>query len=82
MARFLNLTVAQFQGAVPPAEPLPTQRVLLNVDHVVSVSEGAPRMGYPDGFTMITTTSRTENGMSEVYYVAEKVDYISRGLPI
>lgn len=82
MARFLKLTVAQFQGAGPVAERPPEQRVLLNIEHIVAISEGNPRTGYPDGFTMITMRSIGEGGTSEVYFVSEKLETIARSLPI
>lgn len=82
MARFMNLTVAEFQGAGPVAEQQPAQRVMLNIEHIVAISEGKARTGYPNGFTMITMRSIGEGGTSEVYFVSEKLETIARNLPI
>lgn len=86
MARFLKLTVAQYKApADAPDTVYPVQRVMLNIEHIVAINEGKPRSGYPDGFTMITMTSQSvdgDSGGSEVYYVAETLDLISRSLPI
>jgi hypothetical protein len=83
MSRFLKLTVAQYKspGDAPDAT-YPVVNVMLNIEHIVSITEGMPRTGYPDGFTMITMSSVGEGGVSEVYFVAEKLDFISRNLPI
>jgi len=86
MARFMKLTVAQYKspGDAPDAV-YPVQRVMLNIEHIVAINEGVPRTGYPDGFTMVTMTSHSrdgDQGGSEVYYVAESLDLISRNLPI
>lgn len=79
MARFLNLTLAIFRDSSPE-----THRVMLNIEHVVSVSELKPCDNYPSGGSIITMTSvTTSDGLfSETYYVRETVDHISRNLPI
>ena len=87
MARFMKLTVAQYKSPADPAgtEYPPDSKVLLNIDHVAAVSEGKPRSGYPDGFTMVTMTSQSitaGEGGSEVYYVQESLELISKNLPI